>query len=298
MKIFSALVGLLLISSVGCGQQDKAPASPPVENPVAATASPESAAPAATNAPLPQPQEAAPAGEPAGSVDEETPIQAEGEPSQNSVNKRLASALSSSGSGTSAAASSRWQEGTNYKRLIPAQPTDVAADKIEVVEVFWYGCTHCYALEPYLAKWQEKKPSYIQFVRVPVVWGLSHQAHARLFYTLQVLGRQDLHPAVFRETQVAGNALASNDEAQTEKLQAAFAQRHGIKEEDFRKAYRSFEVNTKVQRAQDLTRRYRVEGVPAIVINGKYTTDVGSAGNQSRLIELIDDLAAREHKKE
>ena len=92
--------------------------------------------------------------------------------------------------------------------------------------------------------------------------------------------------------------LASNDPIETEQMQMEFARRHGIKEEDFRKQYHSFAVETNLQRAEQLTRRYKVEGVPLFVINGKYTADVGSAGGQPQLIALINDLVAREQKKQ
>ena len=139
----------------------------------------------------------------------------------------------------------------------------------------------------------------MQFNVLPVMWGPVHRAHAKLYYTLQVLGKEEeLHSAVMQEVQVNNNMLASNDPIETEQMQMQFARRHGIKEEDFRKAYTSFAVETNLQRAEQLTRRYRVEGVPFFVINGKYTADVGSAGGQAQLIALINDLVAREQKKQ
>jgi thiol:disulfide interchange protein DsbA len=90
----------------------------------------------------------------------------------------------------------------------------------------------------------------------------------------------------------------SNDPIETEQIQMEFARRHGISEEDFRKAYDSFAVETALQRAEQLTKRYQVTGVPYIVVNGKYTTDVGMAGGQNQLVALINDLAAQEHKKQ
>lgn len=197
------------------------------------------------------------------------------------------------------ASAGHWAQGVNYQVLVPAQPTNVAPDKVEVVEVFWYACPHCYALEPFLENWKSKKAPYIQFVQVPVMWGPLHRAHAKLFYTLQALGKEEeLHNAVMREIQTNHNMLASNDPIESEQLQMEFARRNGIKEEDFRKAYESFAVETNLQRAEQLTRRYQISGVPTFVINGKYTADVGSAGGQSQIIDLINDLAAREQKKQ
>src|SRR5215468_1216902 len=85
----------------------------------------------------------------------------------------------------------KWQAGVNYRPLVPAQPTEAPPGKVEVVEVFWYGCPHCYALDPYIESWRKTKPSWIEFHRVPVTWQPVHQSHARLFYTLEALGKEE-----------------------------------------------------------------------------------------------------------
>jgi thiol:disulfide interchange protein DsbA len=177
---------------------------------------------------------------------------------------------------------SRWKLGTNYKPLMPPQPTSVAAGKVEVVEVFWYGCPHCYVLEPYLASWLKKKPAYVELVRVPVMWSPGHRSHAQLFYTLEALGRTDLHAKVFDTIHRDGNRLLGDTEAGTFKLQLAFAEANGITEKQFTDAWNSFGVASSLQRAEQLTQRYRVDGVPLVVVNGKYTTDVGMAGGEKR----------------
>jgi protein dithiol oxidoreductase (disulfide-forming) len=179
---------------------------------------------------------------------------------------------------------------------VPAQPTGAPAGKVEVMEIFWYACPHCFALEPYLTSWRKSKPEYVQFVRVPVMWGPVHRAHARLYYTLQALGRGDLDDKVFDTIHNGHNLLVGNSDEETLSLQTEFAKAQGIDPQAFRKAYDSFGVNTNLQRAEEITLRYHVEGVPLIVINGKYTTDVGKAGSHERLIALIDDLAASEHR--
>ncbi len=190
----------------------------------------------------------------------------------------------------------RWKPGQNYDPLVPAQPTSVGPGKVEVVEVFWLGCPHCAALEPFIQTWMKNKPSYIEFVRVPVMWGPAHRAHAHLFYSLAALNRQDLIPKAFDAIQNQHQMLFAPNEEDTLKAQQVFAKDNGISPEDYAKAYSSFTVNSNLQRAEQLTQRYHVEGVPLIVINGKYTTDVGKAGSQTNLISLIDDLAAAEHK--
>jgi protein dithiol oxidoreductase (disulfide-forming) len=190
-----------------------------------------------------------------------------------------------------------WVAGTNYKPLVPAQPTDAPAGKVEVVEVFWYACPHCYALDPYLESWKKNKPAYVEFKRVPVMWSAIHRSHAKLFYTLQALGKEELlHTKVMDTIAQRTNMLGSNDDAEGLKLQVAFAKANGISEADYMKAYNSFSVQANLQKAEELGRRYQVEGVPLVIVNGKYTTDVGMAGDQGKLIKIIDDLTASEHR--
>ena len=193
-----------------------------------------------------------------------------------------------------------WQEGVNYTRLVPAQPTAVAAGQVEVLEFFWYACPHCYAIDPLVESWKKTKPAYISFSRVHVMWSEGHRSLARLYYTLESLGKLDqLHGEVFKEIHVNGNPLVAsdpNDVAQTERIQTAFVQKFGISADDFKKAYHSFSVETALQRADQLVQRYRIDGVPTFVINGKYIADVRSAGTPERLLALVSDLADQEHK--
>jgi len=191
----------------------------------------------------------------------------------------------------------KWKPGVNYDPLVPAQPTTVGPGKVEVTEVFWLGCPHCAALEPFIQSWLKNKPAYIEFVRVPVMWGPAHRAHAHLFYTIAALNRQDLVQKAFDAIQNQHQMLFGQSEDETLKAQLAWATSNGVKADDYTKAYNSFSVNSNLQRAEQLTQRYHVEGVPLVVINGKYTTDVAKAQGQSQLIQLIDDLAASEHKR-
>ena len=200
--------------------------------------------------------------------------------------------------------SSEWKTGTNYDVISPAEPTTVAPGKVEVLEVFWLGCPHCYALEPYIRAWLKTKPGYIQYVRVPVMWGPVHRAHARLFYTLESLGGDDLVEKVFtyihdQETQSGSESvLASNSQEDTFRQQQAWAVQNGVNADAFAKAYNSFYVNTQLQQAEEITNAYQVQGVPFIAVDGKFTTDVGKASGAARpkkLISLIDFLAAWEH---
>jgi len=180
-------------------------------------------------------------------------------------------------------------EGVNYKLLKPPVPTNVAPGKVEVVEVFWYACGHCYLLEPKIEAWERKgKPANVQVVRMPAVWNEQLKTHARLFYTIEVLGKPELNTEAFREINVRGNRLDT-----PEKIEAFFTSR-GVSKADFQKTFSGFAVESKLARAADLNKRYRIASTPTVVINGKYVTDVGMAGGEEKLFELINTLAARE----
>ena len=221
----------------------------------------------------------------------------------NSLLAAVAATVAASTSAASAATTSAptlWQEGVNYTRIVPAQPTSVAAGQVEVLEFFWYACPHCNAIDPLVESWKKTKPAYISFSRVHVMWNEGHRSLARLYYTLDSLGKLDqLHGDVFREIHVNGNPLVASDPnnaAESERIQTAFVTKHGISESDFKKAYHSFAVDTALQKADELEQRYRIEGVPTFVVNGKYIADVQSAGGPERLLTLVGDLAAQEHK--
>ncbi|HTD12874.1 MAG TPA: thiol:disulfide interchange protein DsbA/DsbL [Steroidobacteraceae bacterium] len=189
----------------------------------------------------------------------------------------------------------RWKAGTNYQPVVPAQSTSVAPGKVEVMEVFWLGCPHCFVLEPHMLEWLKKKPAYVEFLRVHVMWDSVKQAHAKLYYTLEALGRDDLFEKAFATVQQQGTPLVGNNDDQNLRVQQAFAVQNGVSADDFAKAYNSFSVNSNLARALEITQRYHVEHVPFVIINGKYTTDVNEAGGETQLLALINDLAAAEH---
>jgi thiol:disulfide interchange protein DsbA len=212
----------------------------------------------------------------------------------------LAAVASTAAAATSVDAPAIWQEGVNYTRLVPAQPTGVPAGQVEVLEFFWYGCPHCYALDPLVEAWLKTKPAYITFTRVPIMWNEPDRALARLFYTLKDLGKLDaLHTAIFKEIHDANDPLvdAGGSDAATERLQTAFVETKGVPAAAFRDAYHSVPVEADLQNADQLVERYRITGVPTFVINGKFVADPISAQSQERLMALVGDLAALEHGK-
>jgi len=189
----------------------------------------------------------------------------------------------------------KYKEGEHYTRLIPTQGTVGGADKIEVAEVFMYSCPHCYTLEPYINQWAENKDPNVRLVRIPAIFNQLALMHAQLYYTEFYLAQTGIlkdqlafREMVFEEFHRRGNRLTSEDA-----IRRLFT-RAGVSEEDFNRTWGSFEVNQSLRVAQDLARRYGIASVPKVVVNGKYTTDVGTAGGYSELLELIDELTARE----
>ncbi|MBT8091163.1 MAG: DsbA family protein [Gammaproteobacteria bacterium] len=194
-------------------------------------------------------------------------------------------------------ANREWQfkEGQHYVRLVPTQPTVGSADKIEVAEFFWYGCPHCYDMEPYINQWAENKDPNVRFVRVPATWNALVRLHAQLYYTEEVLARngvlknpEEFRDAVFQEYHRRNNRMTSEAAIQT------LFGRFGVSAEQFQATWGSFEVNQKLRVAEDLARRYSISSVPAVVVNGKYRTVASEAGGYTKLMELIDELTIRE----
>jgi len=187
--------------------------------------------------------------------------------------------------------SEHFKEGTNYRKVVPAQPTNVAPGKVEVVEFFWYGCGHCFKLDPAIEAWRGKgKPPYVEFTRVPAMWNDTLRMHARLYYTADALGKVDeLHSTIFRQIHV------NNDPLSTVEQMTAFFKKHGVSPEEFQKTFASFAVESKLQRADFLNRRFGIDSVPQVAVNGKYLTDEGKAGGEPELFQLVQELAAHEH---
>lgn len=181
-------------------------------------------------------------------------------------------------------------EGEDYRLLSPAQPKISETDKVEVAEFFQYGCGGCYQFEPHLDAWAaDGKPENVELVRVHVAWNALARLHAQAFYTAQALGKADeMHSAFFAEIHQNRNSL------ETEQKLAEFFEGFGVSREDFTKTFNSFSVHTNVQRAEELTRRFRVGSTPTIIVDGKYVTDGSMAGSYGNWFEIINKLAALE----
>lgn len=192
----------------------------------------------------------------------------------------------------------KWQVGRHYRVLSPAVPTSTGPGKVEVVEVFWYGCGHCYTLDPFLERWKKTKPAAAEFVRVPVTWNDSTKRHAKLYYTMQAL-KQDgrLHTKIFDTIHRGGNPLVGRDDASSLTAQRDWAKTNGVDPTAFTNTWNSMSVDVKVRQADDLVRRYRAEGTPAIIVNGKYFTDVGMAGGVEQMLTIMNDMVAAESRR-
>jgi thiol:disulfide interchange protein DsbA len=188
-----------------------------------------------------------------------------------------------------AAENAEFQEGTHYRRLATPVSTSTE-DKIEVVELFWYGCPHCYSLEPAIDRWlEEDKPENAEFVRIPAVLNRNWELGARAFYTARELDVLDkIHSPLMNAIHAQGRPMRNEADL------AEFFAEQGVDKEAFRKAYNSFAVETTLRRAQQLVRSYGVHSVPSFVIDGKYVVNASMAGSEERLFEIINYLIQKE----
>ena len=168
-----------------------------------------------------------------------------------------------------------------YIELKPPQPTE-AGGKIDVIEFFWYGCIHCYNLEPALEGWLKKLPPDAQFRRVPAVFNPRWEHDAKIFYAFEALGLLDkLHRPFFDA--IHRDRLRTDDP----KALAQWLQKQGVDAQKFTDVMKSFSVHSKTQRAKLMTAGYKIDGTPAMAVDGRYTVSAGEDMLQtvSRLIE-------------
>jgi thiol:disulfide interchange protein DsbA len=183
------------------------------------------------------------------------------------------------------------EDGTEYKTLDKRVAVEAPAGKIEVVEFFWYSCPHCNAFEPQLEAWSKKLPADVVLRRVPVAFRDDFVPQQRLFYTLEAMGKLDeLHRKVFHAVHVDKQPTAKEPEI------LAFAEKNGLDKAKFQEIYNSFAVSTKARKAAQLQDQFKVEGVPALGIAGRYYTDGTMAGSMPRALQVTDYLVAEARK--
>lgn len=181
-----------------------------------------------------------------------------------------------------------YKEGVDYELITPPQSTGDTA-KVEVMEFFWYGCSHCLDFEPHLNAWRSNLPKDVLFIRQPAVFNERWGAHAKAFFTAQALGVADkLHADFYEAIQKKQRVLS--DEADV----AKFFAEHGVAEADFRKAYHSFAVDVQLRQAQAMGPDYGVSGTPSVVVNGKYRLTGKLAKSYPNLIAILNSLIDKE----
>ena len=187
-----------------------------------------------------------------------------------------------------AASDAKWEEGKNYFLVDPPQPT-ATGGKVEVLEVFSYACPHCAHFQPYADRLKQSLPSGAVFGYMPAIFNASWEPYARAYYTAESLGVVDAtHQALFDVLHRDHIPMRTIDD-----LSSFYAQ-HGVDKTKFMAASESFEVNSKLTRAQQIVKADGVDGTPSIVVNGKYRVTGQSAGGFEQLIELVDWLAQKE----
>lgn len=186
--------------------------------------------------------------------------------------------------GRTAAAAGEPAEGKDYRTLATPVPVAVPG-KIEVIEFFGYWCPHCRALEPWLEAWAKKLPSDVVLRRVPVAWQPLHQPYQRLYFALESLGVPPaIHGKVFEAVHAQGQHL------EVESGVAAFAAANGLDKSKLLEATKSFTVASKVRAADQLWKAYGLDGVPVLVVNGRYITSPAQAGSDERTLAVLDAL--------
>lgn len=179
-------------------------------------------------------------------------------------------------------------EGIDYTVLPNPQPTETG-NQIEVLEVFMYSCPHCFHLEPTIEQWLRTKPANVSFRRMPAVFNPKPDLQARAFYAAELLGAEPkFTPAMFDAIHVKKQKITDEDGV------VAVAEGAGIDGAEFRKALNSFDVHMKVNRARNATSSYGVDGVPAVIINGKYRTSPAQATSREGMVKVMDQLIAKE----
>ena len=183
------------------------------------------------------------------------------------------------------------QEGTDYLLLDKPAPTEAAAGKVEVVEFFWYSCPHCNRFEPQLEAWIKKMPKDTVLRRVPVSFRPDFEPQQRLYYVLESLGKVDeLHKKVFYAIHVDKQNLSTADQV------AAWAEKQGLDKAKFVEAYNSFPIATKARKATLLQDAYKVDGVPALGVAGRYFTSGSVAQSMERALVVTDYLIGLSRK--
>lgn len=179
------------------------------------------------------------------------------------------------------------QAGKDYAVLNPAQPTQ-SGNKIEVLEFFFYGCSHCFKLHPMMSAWEKKMPKDVELTFVPAIFNPSWEPMARTFYALEMLGqRAQLHDDLF-------NAWNDKIELVDEASTTDFLAKHGVDRKKFSDAYNSFSMQSKVTRAKQMGQSYVIRGTPTLIVDGKYLITALQPAETIQVLNALIDKARKE----
>lgn len=195
-----------------------------------------------------------------------------------------------SGGDSAAKTQQQYQAGTHYQVLPEKVPT-ATGGKIEVAEVFWYGCSHCYTFEPLLEEWSQTLPDNVVVVRSPAMWDRQGimERHARIYYTAKALGElDDIHEATFKAMHLKNKPLRSEDAI------AELFEEHGVSREKFEKTFNSFGVTSAVRQAEARQRSYRIQGTPEIIVDGQYRITARMTGGHEGMLRVAEYLIEKE----
>ena len=182
----------------------------------------------------------------------------------------------------------KFRAGVHYELL--DNPTKVRdPSKIEVTEVFWFGCNHCYALEPYIARWKRDIPLDVTFIKSPATWNDMLKTHATIYYTAKALGiEQQFVPAAFNTIQNEGKMLTGNTELEY------YFRGFDVQKDRYKAVSTSFGVRNAVDQADKKMKEWKVTGVPSLVVNGKYKVAASRSVRTDELFDVVDFLIEKE----
>jgi len=180
------------------------------------------------------------------------------------------------------------EAGKDYQLVNPAQPTH-SGNKIEVLEFFFYGCTHCNKLNPFIGAWEKRMPKDVEFTYVPAIFNATWEISARTFYALEALGqRAQLHDELF-DAWDKGIQLVDEDST------ADFLAKHGVDRKKFSDAYNSFSMQNKVLNAKQMGQLYGIRGTPTLIVDGKYLITGLHPAETMQVLNAVIEKARKEH---
>lgn len=183
-----------------------------------------------------------------------------------------------------------YRAGEHYIELPAPAPTQ-DPDKIEVAELFWYGCGHCFEFDPIIREWKTTLADDVHFRYVPAMFGGAWNTHAQLFFTVEALGKlDDTHSVIFNALHRENNRLADED------AMIALLEPYDVSAEDFSRAWSSFGVRSKLDQATRLARAYRATGVPTLIVDGKYRIEGAMVGGFDEMLKVAEFLIEQERQ--